>query len=71
MRPVEQSVDGGDHSPAPPFWSMEKPMSKSIKLLAVLGLVLGVAACAQPQEEEFVAIEPITVEPMVTTGKFK
>lgn len=46
-------------------------MSKSIKLLAVLGLALGVAACAQPaEEEEFVVVEPISVEP-VNTGKYK
>ncbi|MDJ0821895.1 MAG: hypothetical protein QNJ09_08825 [Paracoccaceae bacterium] len=46
-------------------------MSKSIKLLAVLGLVAGVAACGQ-QEEEFVVVdpEPISVEP-VHTGKYK
>ncbi|MBS0125194.1 hypothetical protein [Thetidibacter halocola] len=47
-------------------------MSKSIKLLAMLGLVAGVAACAQPKEEEFIVIdpEPISAEP-VYTGKYK
>lgn len=47
-------------------------MSKSIKLLAVFGLVFGLAACAQQEEEEFVVVdpEPISVEP-VSTGKFK
>lgn len=46
-------------------------MSKSIKLVAVLGLALVAAACGQ-QEEEFVVVtpEPITIEP-VHTGKFK
>ncbi len=46
-------------------------MSKSIKLLAMLGLVAGVAACAT-QEEEFIVVdpEPISVEP-VYTGKYK
>ena len=47
-------------------------MSKSIKLLAMLGLVAGVAACGGTQEEEFVVVdpEPISVEP-VYTGKYK
>ena len=47
-------------------------MSNSIKLLAMLGLVAGVAACGQPQQEEFVVVdpEPISVEP-VYTGKYK
>ncbi|SDY45322.1 hypothetical protein [Citreimonas salinaria] len=46
-------------------------MSKSIKLLAALGLVAGLAACGQ-QEEEVVIVdpEPISVEP-VYTGKYK
>jgi hypothetical protein len=47
-------------------------MSKSIKLLAMFGLALGVAACAQQEEEEYVVVDPkpITVEP-VYTGKYK
>ena len=47
-------------------------MSKSIKLLAVFGLAVGVAACAKPKEEEFVVVdpEPISYEP-VYTGKYK
>ena len=47
-------------------------MSKSIKLLAMLGLVAGVAACGQPQQEEFIVVdpEPISVEPAYT-GKYK
>lgn len=47
-------------------------MSKSLKLIAALGLVAAVAACAQQQEEEFVVVdpEPISVEP-VYTGKYK
>ena len=46
-------------------------MSKSIKLLAMVGFVAAVAACAQ-QEEQFVVVEPepISVEPTFT-GKFK
>ncbi|WP_192881378.1 hypothetical protein [Rhodosalinus sediminis] len=46
-------------------------MSKSIKLLAMLGFVGAVAACAQ-QEEEIVVVEPepITTEPE-STGKYK
>ncbi len=48
-------------------------MSKSIKLLAALGLVATVAACAKEQQvEEFVVVdpEPISQEP-VYTGKYK
>ncbi|WP_169795926.1 hypothetical protein [Pseudoponticoccus marisrubri] len=47
-------------------------MSKNIKLLAMLAVVAGVAACAQQEEEEFVVVdpEPISVEP-VYTGKYK
>ena len=46
-------------------------MSKSIKFLAMAGLLAAVAACAQ-QEEEFVVVdpEPISVEPTFT-GKYK
>ncbi|MEM9550550.1 MAG: hypothetical protein AAGA05_05210 [Pseudomonadota bacterium] len=47
-------------------------MSRSIKLVAILGLVASVAACASQQEEEFVVVEPepISTEPTFT-GKFK
>lgn len=48
-------------------------MSKSIKLMAMFGMVAAVAACTSGQtEEEFVVVdpEPISVEP-VHTGKFK
>ena len=47
-------------------------MSKSIKLLALAGLLAGLAACAAPQEERYVVVEPepISVEP-VFTGKYK
>jgi hypothetical protein len=48
-------------------------MSKSIKLLATLGLMVVVAACAREQQtEEFVVVdpEPISSEP-VYTGKYK
>ncbi|EBA16532.1 hypothetical protein RSK20926_22444 [Roseobacter sp. SK209-2-6] len=44
-------------------------MSKSIKFIALAGLLAAVAACAQ-QEEEFVVVEPISVEPTYT-GKYK
>ncbi|MGB7242353.1 MAG: hypothetical protein WBC93_09745 [Sulfitobacter sp.] len=44
-------------------------MSKSIKILALFGFVAVVAACAREQEE-YVAVEPISVEP-VHTGKYK
>ena len=51
----------------------ETDMSKSIKLLATLGFIAVVAACAREQEvEEFVVVEPepISVEPTYT-GKYK
>ena len=50
----------------------EKPMSKSIKVLALLGLVGLAAACGRNNEEEFVVVdpEPISQEPTYT-GKFK
>ena len=47
----------------------ERQMSKYIKLLAVFGLVGVIAACGS-NEEEFVAVEPVSEEP-VFTGKFK
>lgn len=48
-------------------------MSKSIKAVVAMGLVVLAAACAQQQEpEEFVVVEPepISMEPEFT-GKFK
>ncbi|MFP7673391.1 hypothetical protein ACG74X_08550 [Marivita sp. S0852] len=48
-------------------------MSKSIKLLAAVGFLAALSACAQQQaEEEFVVIdpEPISYEPK-HTGKYK
>ena len=48
-------------------------MSNAIKSILALGLVAGLAACGQQQqEEEFVIVdpEPISVEP-VYTGKYK
>ncbi|MCH2163122.1 MAG: hypothetical protein MK098_00490 [Marinovum sp.] len=49
-------------------------MSQSLKLFAMAGLIVAVAACARndSQPEEFVVVdpEPISVEP-VYTGKFK
>lgn len=45
-------------------------MSKSIKVFAMLGVALVLAACAA-EEEEFVVVdpEPISTEP-VQTGKY-
>ncbi len=46
-------------------------MSRSIKLLALAGLVVGVAACSpRPTMYKVVAPEPISVEPAFT-GKYK
>lgn len=48
-------------------------MSKSIKLMAMFGMVAAVAACTSGQtEEEFVVVdpEPISVEPTYS-GKYK
>ncbi|MEQ9260634.1 MAG: hypothetical protein RIG84_16230 [Roseovarius sp.] len=48
-------------------------MSKTIKSILALGLVVGIAACGQQQqEEEFVVVdpEPISIEPTYT-GKYK
>lgn len=48
-------------------------MSKSLKLIAMFGMVAAVAACTSGQtEEEYVVVdpEPISVEPTYT-GKFK
>jgi hypothetical protein len=47
-------------------------MSKNIKLLAMLGLIVLVAACSPEQQvDEFIVVdpEPISVEP-VFTGKY-
>lgn len=45
-------------------------MSKTVKSILALGFVAVVAACAQPAEEEFVVVDPVTTEP-VQTGKYK
>lgn len=47
-------------------------MSKSVKLLAMFGMVAAVAACTSGQTEEIVVVdpEPISQEP-VYTGKYK
>jgi hypothetical protein len=47
-------------------------MSKSIKLLAMAGLLGTLAACGGNKQEEFVVVEPepISVEPTYT-GKYK
>lgn len=47
-------------------------MSKSIKLFALAGLLAGLAACGNSQEETFVVVEPepISTEPAYT-GKYK
>lgn len=44
-------------------------MSRNIKLLALAGVVALLSACAG-QQEEFVIVEPISVEPTFT-GKYK
>lgn len=45
-------------------------MSNTLKAVLALGFVaLTVSACGQQQEEEYVVVEPITVEP-VSTGKY-
>ncbi len=44
-------------------------MSNSFKILIAVGLVAMVGACAQPAQEEYVVVEPITVEP-VSSGKY-
>ena len=47
-------------------------MSKTLKSILALGLVAGLSACGQQQQEEFVVVdpEPISVEPAYT-GKYK
>jgi hypothetical protein len=47
-------------------------MSKSIKVLGMVSLMVLVAACGRNNQEEFVVVdpEPISVEP-VSTGKYK
>lgn len=47
----------------------ENYMSRTFKSVLALGFIAVVAACAQPAEEEFVVVEPITAEPV--TGKYK
>ncbi|MEB8386783.1 hypothetical protein OO012_06035 [Rhodobacteraceae bacterium KMM 6894] len=45
-------------------------MSKVIKSVLALGLVATFAACAQQApQDDYVVVEPITVEP-VSTGKY-
>ena len=38
-------------------------MPKTFKSVLALGFIALVAACAQPAEEEFVVVEPVTEEP--------
>lgn len=45
-------------------------MSKSIKFLCLVGFVATIAACDNSPREEFVVVEPISVEPTYT-GKYK
>ena len=47
-------------------------MSKNIKVLGMVSLMVLVAACGRNNTEEFVVVdpEPISVEP-VSTGKYK
>lgn len=44
-------------------------MSNAIKGLMALGLLVAVSACQQAPEDDYVVVEPITVEP-VSTGKY-
>lgn len=44
-------------------------MPKTFKSVLALGFIAFVAACAQPAEEEFVVVEPVTAEPQ-PTGKY-
>ena len=45
-------------------------MAKRIQFLALVGFVATVAACGNSRQEEFVVVEPISVEPAYT-GKYK
>lgn len=45
-------------------------MSKRIQFIALVGFVATVAACGNSREEEYVVVEPISVEPTYT-GKYK
>lgn len=45
-------------------------MSKAIKFFALVGFVATVAACGDSRSEEYVVVEPISVEPAYT-GKYK
>lgn len=42
-------------------------MSKTVKTIALFAFVAAVAACSKPQEEEYVAVEPVTAEPVYTS----
>ena len=69
---LEVGADSGVNGALLHKGSQETEMSKSIKLMSVLGFVAIVAACGNNREEEFVVVdpEPISVEPTYT-GKFK
>ncbi len=44
-------------------------MSNAIKGLMALGLLVAVSACQQAPQDDYVVVEPVTVEP-VQTGKY-
>ena len=44
-------------------------MSNAIKSLLALGLVVAVSACQQAPEDDYVVVEPVTMEP-APTGKY-
>lgn len=45
-------------------------MFRSITMLACLGLIVGVSACSQYNDQDYLVTEPISTEP-VYTGKYK
>ena len=68
---VASSNTAGGNPPGFQNIIQETVMSKSLKLIALVGALAAVSACAS-KEEEFVVVqpEPISAEP-VYTGKFK
>lgn len=42
-------------------------MAKGVKTLALFAFVAAVAACSKPEQEEYVAAEPVSAEPVYTS----
>ncbi|WP_269812820.1 hypothetical protein [Pontibaca salina] len=42
-------------------------MAKTVKTLALFAFVAAVAACTKPPQEEYVAVEPVSTEPVYTS----